>query len=312
MTHVAWRSAFGQRCALSLIAMVLLFGLVFALQPRALSYGGLGLLLGMSIPIVLVALAQMFIMALGDLDLSIGSFVSLVACIVVTLDPLWAATALLVAVLGYAAVGALIAWRHLPALVVTLGLSFVWAGFAMLVRPSPGGEAAAWLVNLMNADTPLVPVQVWMAVAAGLLGYGLLWHTKQGLLIRATGGNALALRRAGWSVVRARMCAYALAGVCGVLAGVSLAGIATSADPGIATRYTLISLTAVVLGGGELSGGRVTVLGAVAGAYVIVLADALLSFLGVSANWQIAAQGLILLFVLALRMVLRGSSDAKA
>lgn len=312
MTQLAWRSAFGQRCALSLIAMVLLFGLIFTLQPRALSYGGLGLLLGMSIPIVLVALAQMFIMALGDLDLSIGSFVSLVACIVVTLDPLWAAAALLAAVLGYAAVGALIAWRHLPALVVTLGLSFVWAGFAMLVRPSPGGEAATWLVNLMNADTPLVPVQVWMAVAAGLLGYGLLWHTKQGLLIRATGGNALALRRAGWSVVRARMCAYALAGVCGVLAGVSLAGIATSADPGIATRYTLISLTAVVLGGGELSGGRVTVLGAVAGAYVMVLADALLSFLGVSANWQIAAQGLILLFVLALRMVLRGSSYAKA
>lgn len=295
-----------QRFGLSLLALVLLSTVVFSLQPRAMSLGGLNLLLGLSLPIVLVALGQMFVLALGDLDLSNGAFVSLVACVVVTLELPQALLMLVGGIVAYAAMGALIAWRTLPALVVTLGMAFVWAGFAMLVRPQPGGLAPEWLQAVMNAEAPLLPLQVWLALAAAALSAGFIWHTRQGLLMRAMGGNAHAVQRAGWSIVRIRAVGYAAAGLCGALAGIALAGLATSADPNIATRYTLVSLTAVVLGGTDLAGGRITVVGAVAGAYVMVLTDALLSFLGVSANWQIAAQGLILLFVLALRVFLKG------
>jgi ribose transport system permease protein len=295
------------RYVLAVAALLVLLSASFALQPRALSYIGISLLLGMIIPIALATLAQMFVVAVGDLDLSIGQFIGMVACILATTDaraPAVTVVLLIGAVAAYALTGALIAWLRLTALVVTLGLSFVWSGLAILILPNPGGNAPEWLVDALSAATPLLPVQIWMTLIAGLLCYWLVWHTPQGLLIRAAGGNAHALRRTGWSVGWAKSLAYGMAGVLGVLSGTTLVGIATSGDPGIATRYTLMSIAAVVLGGGELSGGRISIVGALSGAYVVVLVDALLTFLGISANWQVAAQGILLLLVLALRGIL--------
>jgi ribose transport system permease protein len=310
MTRMRLASAIRTRSALPLLSLALLLLLIFALQPRAMTYRGLGLLLGFSAPVVLATLAQMFVMTVGDLDLSIGPFIGLVACIVATLpaiSPLLTVAALVAGVLAYMAVGALISWRRLPALVVTLGLSFVWFGIAIIVRPNPGGEAPEWVENFINLQTPVAPIQLWIVCVVGLAGYFILQHSKQGLLLRAAGGGAVALQRAGWSVPRARVLAYGLAGVLGVLAGLALVGITTSADPDIATRYTLVSIAAVVLGGGEFSGGRVSVPGSIAGTYVMALADSLLAFMNVPADWQVAAQGLILLVVLALRAFLRSA-----
>lgn len=310
MTRMSFASTIRARSALPLLSLALLVLLIFALQPRAMTYRGLGLLLGFSAPVVLATLAQMFVMTVGDLDLSIGPFIGLVACIVATLpatSPLLTAVALVACVFAYMAVGALISWRRLPALVVTLGLSFVWFGIAIIVRPNPGGEAPEWVVNLINLQPPVAPIQLWIVGVVGLASYFFLQHSKQGLLLRAAGGGAVALQRAGWSVSRARVSAYGLAAALGVLAGLTLVGITTSADPDIATRYTLVSIAAVVLGGGEFSGGRVSVPGSIAGAYVMALADSLLAFMNVPADWQVAAQGLILLVVLALRAVLRSS-----
>ena len=78
-------------------------------------------------------------------------------------------------------------------------------------------------------------------------------------------------------------------------------GLTTSADASIALRYTLLSIAGVILGGGEFVGGRVSPIGAVLGALTLVLAGSLLSFMRISPDWQIGAQGAILILVLALR-----------
>jgi ribose transport system permease protein len=198
MTRMRLASAIRTRSALSLLSLALLLLLIFALQPRAMTYRGLGLLLGFSAPVVLATLAQMFVMTVGDLDLSIGPFIGLVACIVATLpaiSPLLTVAALVAGVLAYMAVGALISWRRLPALVVTLGLSFVWFGIAIIVRPNPGGEAPEWVENFINLQTPVAPIQLWIVCVVGLAGYFILQHSKQGLLLRAAGGGAVALQR---------------------------------------------------------------------------------------------------------------------
>ena len=92
----------------------------------------------------------------------------------------------------------------------------------------------------------------------------------------------------------------------GVLAGLALIGLTTSADANIALRYTLLSIAGVILGGGEFVGGRVSPVGAVIGALTLTLAAlASSSFLRIPPDWQIGAQGAILILVLALRVAHR-------
>src|SRR6201999_2918667 len=128
MSPVHQLNALGiKRFGLSLIALVLILGVVFWLRPNVASYGGLRLLLNLSPVLIFTALAQMFIMTAGDIDLSIGTFVGLVNCIVAGLltdHPAIAILMLIACPIAYAGMGALIHWRQLPSIVVTLGSSF--------------------------------------------------------------------------------------------------------------------------------------------------------------------------------------------
>ncbi|MBS1230678.1 MAG: inner-rane translocator [Proteobacteria bacterium] len=286
------------------LALSLLLAAVFWRQPRAMSYFGVNLLLNLAIPLMFASLAQMMILAVSDLDLSIGPFVSLAASIGATLLPTRPALAMLAfvaAVAAYALAGALIESRRLPSIVVTLGLSFVWLGCAVLLLPTPGGLAPDWLSSAMAYRTPWLPMPIWMALFAAALGHVLVTRSAFGTLVRGLGGNPTAVARVGWSLVRLRAGVYALAGLFGVLAGLMLVGQTTSADPNIASRYTLVSIAAVILGGGKFVGGYVSPVGTVVGALTMTLAASFLTFLEVAPDWQVGMQGLILIVVLGLR-----------
>lgn len=293
------------RLMLPTVSLAVLLAAVFWLQPRAMSYFGLNLLFNLAVPIALAAIAQMLVIMVNDIDLSIGTFVSFAACVTATFlqdTPLLGIAILAGGVLTYAALGALIELRQLPAIVVTLGMSFVWGGLAILVLPAPGGTAPAWLRTLMTVKPPFVP----MAIVAAVLIAGvthLLVRSSFGVLLRGVGGNARAMSRSGWSVVGLKAAAYGLAGFVAVLSGMTLVGLSTSADANIALRYTLLAIAAVILGGGEFTGGRVSPVGTVIGALTLALAGSFLSFLKLSPDWQIGAQGAILIAVLAARLL---------
>jgi ribose transport system permease protein len=85
----------------------------------------------------------------------------------------------------------------------------------------------------------------------------------------------------------------------------ALVGLTTSADANIAMRYTLLSIAGVILGGGPSRGDRVAV-GAVIGALTLTLAGRFLTFIRLSPDWQIGAQGVILILVLARAFLVRG------
>lgn len=286
------------------VALALLLAAVFLKQPRAMSYFGINLLLNLAIPVMFATLAQMMVLAVSDLDLSIGPFVSLVACIGATLMPTqpWLAVLALAAAVGvYALAGAVIEARQLPSIVVTLGLSFVWLGCAVLLLPTPGGTAPEWLRGAMSWRTPLMPMPIWMAIVTAIVGHLLITRSAFGTLVRGLGGNPGAIARAGWNMVRVRAGVYAIAGVFGVCAGLMLVGQATSADANIASRYTLVAIAAAILGGAEFAGGKVAPVGAVIGALTVTLAASFLTFLNIAPDWQVGMQGLILVAVLGLR-----------
>ncbi len=292
------------RQALPFLSLAIVLAATFYVQPRTMSYFGLNLMLQYAVPIALATVAQMFVITVNDLDLSIGPFVGLVSCIGATLlfeNPSLGILALLSLVVLYGAVGALIHSRNLPSIVVTLGLSFVWAGIAVMILPSPGGKSPEWLKALMTFQMPVIPFPIIAAVMIGLVVQLALMHSSYGVIARGAGGNPKALSRAGWSMMNTKIAMYMLAGVFGVLSGLALLGLTTSGDAHVADRYTLYSIAGVILGGGEFIGGRVSPLGAVVGALTLALAGSFLIFLKISPDWQIGAQGAILIIVLALR-----------
>ena len=298
------------RAVLPGLSLATLLIAIFYLQPRAMSYVGLNLMLNLAVPIALATVAQMCVITVNDLDLSIGAYVGFVACVAATMlqdTPLLGIAALLGGIVLYALLGAVIHLRNLPSIVVTLGMSFVWLGISVLILPTPGGQAPTWIRWLMTLKPPFVPFPIIAAALIALVVHIALMRTSYGSILRGSGGNPKAIGRAGWSLLKTKVTMFALAGFFGMLAGLSLLGLTTSADANIAARYTLLSIAGVILGGGEFVGGRISPIGAVIGAITLTLTASFLSFLRISPDWQIGAQGAILIIVLALRALINRS-----
>lgn len=296
------------RALLPALSLALVLLAISYLNPRAISYFGFTLMLNLAVPIALATIAQMFVIAGNDLDLSIGAFVGFVGCVTATWlreAPLMGVLVLLGCIATYAGLGALIYLRNLPSIVVTLGMSFVWQGLAILVLPKPGGKAPDWLLAIMSLKPPLIPFPILAAALIAAIAYVGLMRTSYGAILRGSGGNAVAISRAGWSLLKAKMVLFACTGLFGVLSGLALIGITTSGDANIGNGYTLLSIAGVILGGGEFIGGRVSPIGAVIGALTLALAASpLLTFMRIPPDWQVAANGAILIVVLAARVLI--------
>src|SRR5262245_34795326 len=296
------------RRALPAVSLAAILIAIFLINDRAMSYRGLDLMLKYAIPIAFATIAQMFILTVNDLDLSTGAFVGLVACIAglwLVDQPLLCVLLLAACVAAYAAVGALIHVRRLPSIVVTLGMSFVWLGIAVILMPTPAGSVPQWLKDLMSWKAPLIPFPIIACVVIALIAHLLLVESSYGAVLRGAGGNATAVDRAGWSLLKIRMLMYSLAGLFNVLAGLSLIGLTTSPDAHIADRYTLLSIAGVILGGGEFVGGRVSPIGAVMGAVTLTRTGWVPISMALWPAWRSGAHGAVLIVGLALRPLIK-------
>jgi ribose transport system permease protein len=296
------------RALLPALSLALILIAIAYLNPRAISYFGFNLMLNLAIPIALATIAQMFAITGNELDLSIGTFVGFVGCVTATWlrdAPLLGIVVLIGSIGVYAGLGALIHLRHLPSIVVTLGMSFVWQGLAILLLPKPGGKAPEWLLGLMGLKPPYIPFPIIAALLIAAVVHVGLMRTSYGAILRGAGGNPVAIDRAGWSLLRIKVVMFALVGTFGVLSGLALIGITTSSDANIGNGYTLLSIAGVILGGGEFVGGRVSPIGAVIGALTLALAASpLLTFMHIPPDWQVGANGAILIIVLAARALI--------
>ena len=263
--------------------------------------------LGSSVlPLALAAVAQAIVVISGGIDLSIGSMMALTS--VVTASAMQGQSGEFgvivvvgVLVLGFAlgAVnGGLVAATRVPDIVVTLAMSFVWAGCALLVRPAPGGLASPWLMSLATGSfiNQWVPKATIVLVVIVVVVWIPVSRSKLGLSLYAIGSSHLAAFRSGVPVVRTKVIAYALTGLFAALGGLAL-----TASTGIGTPvpgpYTLESVAAVVLGGVSLAGGRGGVFGPIVAVLVLQLIGADMTFLNIDPNLALVAQGLIVIVV---------------
>ena len=194
--------------------------------------------------------------------------------------------------------GGLVVVTKVPDIVVTLAMSFVWAGFALLVRPAPGGGASPWLMGL--ATGPFVNPWIPKAAVVLLVIVAVIWipvsRSRQGLSLYAIGSNQLAAFRSGVPVGRTKILAYALTGLFAAFGGLSL-----TASTGIGTPvpgpYTLEAVAAVVLGGVSLAGGKGGAFGPIVGVVVLQVIATDMTFLNMDPNLALVAQGVILIGV---------------
>jgi ribose transport system permease protein len=215
------------RAALPALSLAIVLLAIDDFNPRAISYFGFTLMLNLAIPVALATAAQICIITVSDLDLSIGAYVGFVASVTATWlpgTPLLGIAVILASIVLYGALGALVQLRQLPSIVVTLGMSFVWLGLALLVRPQPGGASPGWLTNFMAMNVPYVPFPIVAAIVLAVVMHLVLMRTAFGAVLRGAGGNPAAVARSGWSLLRIKTTAYAMAGVLGSLAGMALVG----------------------------------------------------------------------------------------
>jgi ribose/xylose/arabinose/galactoside ABC-type transport system permease subunit len=302
------RRRFSGRVLLPALALAVMLAVIFYLQPRAMSYNGMRILLGFSLPLMFAAMAQLCVIAASDIDLGLGTFIGLVnslSALLLADRPVLGVLSLIACVLAYTGMGAFIEARKLPSIVVTLGASFVWLGLALLVLPTPGGASPAWLSTLVRLKPPFVPLSIVVAIVLALVGHWLFMRSSYGVVLRGIGSTPQAVQRAGWSLLTARTALYGLAGIFGLIAGLVLTGLNTTGDANFGAPYTLLSIAAVIVGGGEFFGGIVAPVGAVIGAFIMLLTGSLLSFMNVSTDWQLSVQGAILILVLGTRALQR-------
>ena len=286
---------------LPLIMVLAVFIPIVILNKNTLSYNGLRILFKLAPPIALATLAQMFAIVLGDIDFSLGNFIGLNACVAVSVlpfKPLLAVTMFLLFIVFYSVIGSVIYLKKMPSIVVSIGMSFIWFGIAIIIQPVPGGEAPKWLLIMANIKTPFIPYSLLISLLYGFVFSFFLFRTKTGLIIRGIGGSVNAINHAGWCIVKYRIISYGLLALLGIFSGLILAGISTSADVNISSNYTILSVSGVIIGGGAFTGGKVNPVGAVLGALTMTLIGTLLSFLHVSSNLQAGAQGALIILVL--------------
>ena len=150
---------------------------------------------------------------------------------------------------------------------------------------------------------PFLPLPVIFMVVLAVVVHFIVFRTTFGVLVRGVGGNLKAVQLSGHSVLRIQVIVFSLVGLFGILGGIALASITTSADANIAGNYTLLAVAGVILGGGSFAGGKVSAAGAVLGACTMTMVGTLLAFLRISTDWQIGAQGFMILVVLFLNVL---------
>ncbi|WDR01299.1 ABC transporter permease [Devosia algicola] len=296
------------RVARSLVQSAPFIGLAIVLlvmmlaNPAIASVFGLDLLLMPALSLVLVAMAQMYVVGGSEIDLGVGAFAGLVSVLSATLlfdQPIYGVAAIVVGILAYAGMGWLIQARRIPAIVVTLGASFIWAGIGYSVQPTPGGASPEWLSAAVNWSLLGLPTSVILIVLVAAIAAAIN-QMPLGVVLRGFGNNAGAMVNSGWSAARFAMIRYLISGVFAAAAGMSLTAINTASDINSGNSYTLLSVAAVVMGGCALAGGIVAPVGAVAGAVTLALIGALLGVLNVSSDFNAATQGLVLIALLAM------------
>src|SRR5687767_695898 len=259
-------------------------------------------ILGQVAVIAVLAAGSSLVIFAGGIDLSVGAVLAAAgAAAAGTLGAGWPAAAAIAAAVATGAVfgtanGLIVSRLGLPPFIATLGMLGIARGLTYVsLGGAPRYGFPESFLALAQARVAGLPAAVWIMLALFAAAHVLATRTAFGRALFALGGNEEAARLAGVPVARVKTAAYALCGACAGLAGVLLAARLDSAEPQAGDGYELDAIAAVVMGGASLAGGEGTAGGSLVGALLMGVVRNGLNLLNVSAYWQKAAIGSIIL-----------------
>jgi len=295
--------------------IVALGAYIFAQNHRYLSAFNVSTVLLAVTALGCIALGQTVSLLLGGIDLSVGplsGFLVVVASFFINDGEPAAVILAGLAVMVAAAVavglvnGALIRFARFTPIAATLAMYIALQGLSFVLRDGPDGYINAGVVAVIQYTVGPIPVAFVALVAAALLAELALRRRRWGWRLRATGSDEESARRVGVKITRTVILGYVLTSLFTMLGAVMLMGQIGVGDPSQGVGYTLSSITAVVLGGTSLLGGRGSFVGTLLGAVLITQLLNATVFLGLSTLWQYVFQGLLILVAAVVYSVVRG------
>ncbi|SDN52828.1 ABC transporter permease [Actinacidiphila guanduensis] len=310
MTSLTWSGPVADRARLLRMlqeygvyaALVVLFLVAVGLDTSFVEMSNIRVQLFQVAPTLLVALGMALVIGTEGIDLSVGAVIALAASVV----PLYAgyglggviAAALLLGAASGAIGGAMVAFARIQPIVATLSLMIGVRGLAEIINGNSAKPVTqSGILDLGSRNIASLPEMAWIAAACALLTGLLVRRTTFGRHLVAVGDNRQASRLSGLPVRRVLMTVYMISGVLAALAGVLIVGHGAEADPANqGLNMELDAITAVVVGGTPLSGGRVRVLGTVAGALFMQLITAVLTQHNVHTSYTQIVEAAIICF----------------
>ncbi|HEY7764199.1 MAG TPA: ABC transporter permease [Aestuariivirgaceae bacterium] len=260
--------------------------------------------------LALVAMAQTLPVLTAGLDLSVGMVFVLANCLASTLvvgspgeTALGVAAVLAAGLICGLINGLIIVYGRLQPIITTLATGAVYYGFALILRPVPGGDVNSGLADALTGQLPGgIPASLVVILAVVVFIWIPYRRSVLGRAAYAVGSSETAAFMSGVPIGRAKLLAYALSGLLAAIAGLMLTFITYSgeASSAIGGTYTLNSIAAVVIGGTSLFGGSGSAVGSIFGAFVLRTIGDLLFVFDLEPFWQPLVQGIILLAAVSL------------
>ena len=260
-----------------------------------------------SVTLGLVSIGQTFAIICGSLDLSVGysiSTISVVTAIVMNNRTENIIPAVLIALAIGIVVGLgnglIITKLRINAFIATLGTSLVLQGILFSGFDNYAGKVPEIFQNLAYGEIAGIPLGVYLFLATALVAFLVLRFTKFGYHLYAVGGNADVSRLSGVRTDRVVIIAHVLTGLGAALAAVVLIARLRAGGPLVGEGYDLDSISAVVVGGAPLAGGKGGVWGTVAGVLIVSILANIFNFLNVGAFAQDVLRGIVLIVAVAI------------
>jgi ribose transport system permease protein len=280
------------------ITLVLLAIVFQILNPTFLSAGNLESMLTSSAILIVLAIGQTFVVATAGIDLSIASAMTLSAVVFGVVFDAGLLAAVVAAVLTGLIVGLvnglLVSRGRITDFIVTLGMLSAASGAALILADGkPKTIISGPLLKLSTGTVWIFGYSFLIAVILAAAAHVVLFHTRFGTHVLATGGNSEAAAATGVSTARIKTAVYVIAGSSAGIAAVLLVARVGAAEPASNTSFLLNSVAAVVLGGVSLFGGRATIAGPVVGALLLTALVNGLTLLGVAQFYQPLSVGIV-------------------
>lgn len=287
----------------SLAVLIVLAIAMSLISPVFLSFSNFFNILLATATYGILAIGATFVISAAGIDLSLGSVLGLAsvtgAALVINGGLPWpfAILGCLGAGAGAGAVNGLIITRgRVPAFIVTLGMLGIARGLALIISAGRGIYGLPPELLFLGQARPLgVPSPVYILVAVALVSHYILAHTPFGHHTLALGDNENAARATGINVQRQRMWLYTISGLMAGIAGLVFTARVNTGDPTAGLNYELLAITAAIIGGTNLFGGRGSILGTIIGALIMGVLQNGLNLLAVQAYYQQMAIGAVLI-----------------